>query len=373
MRSLFAVWLITLLSLTSLSAVGQPAHLHHITTSEQNPILCHPEEAFVATEGSRSLCMRFSPALARGASVASLRMTTDEPPITVEGYWELVRNTQQAVTKMEALSEAEIRQQLDDLAAQWEKVTAVEFPDQSVMQIDSAYLVAELKNVTPDLQRLEKLFDALLSAHEAYPQNIFTVQDVLPLQEILARPEFQWSEPEAVTAPGWLQKIIDAFAAFMERLAVYTLKTLYYGRVPLIIAAVIIFIVSLYFISRNLSRNLVRDAQLAAEAGGDELLSSTSAMQRAQILSTQGDYRTAIRYLYLSSLLTLDEQGLLRYDRSRTNREYLRSVASKPVLANPLRSVIDLFDRVWYGFEEVDEKTYQAYVTHVEKLRENKE
>jgi len=326
MRSLFAIWLIALLSLTSLSAVGQPAHINQ-----------------------------------------------DAEPITVDGYWELVRNTQQAVTKMEVLSEAEVRQQLNDLAAQWEKVTAVEFPNQSVMPINSAYLVAELRNVSPDLQRLGKLLDTLLSAHEVYPQSIFTIQDVLPLQEILARPEFQWSEPETVSAPNWLQKIIDAFAAFMERLAVYILNTLYYGRVPLIIAAVIIFIVSLYFISRNLSRNLVRDAQLAAEAGGDELLSSTGAMQRAQVLSTQGDYRTAIRYLYLSSLLALDEQGLLRYDRSRTNREYLRSVASKPVLANPLRNVIDLFDRVWYGFEEVDEKTYQAYIVHVEKLRENKE
>jgi hypothetical protein len=274
---------------------------------------------------------------------------------------------------MEALSEAEVRQQLDDLALQWEKVTAVEFPDQSVMQIDSLYLVAELRNVVPDLQRLKKLLDVLLNAHAEYPQNVFTIQDVQPLQEILARPEFQWTETETVTAPNWLQKIIDAFATFMERLAVYILNTLYYGRVPLIIAAVIILIVSLYFISRNLSRSLVRDAQLAAEAGGDELLSSSSAMQRAQVLSTQGDYRTAIRYLYLSSLLTLDEQGLLRYDRSRTNREYLRSVAAKPILANPLRSVIDLFDRVWYGFEEVDEKTYQAYVAHVEKLRENKE
>jgi len=326
MRSLFTIWLITLLSLTSLSAAGQPAHFNQ-----------------------------------------------DAEPITVEAYWELVRNTQQAVTKMDALPETEIRKQLDDFASQWEKVTVVEFPDQSVMQIDSAYLVAELQNTSPDLQRLKKLLDALLSAHSEYPQNIFTIQDIQPLQEILARPEFQWAEPETVTAPNWLQKILDAFATFMERLAVFILKALYYGRVPLIIAAVILFIISLYFISRNLSRNLVRDAQLAADAGSDELLSSTSAMQRAQTLSTQGDYRTAIRYLYLSSLLTLDEQGLLRYDRSRTNREYLRSVASKPVLANPLRSVIDLFDRVWYGFEEVDEKTYQAYVVHVEKLRENKE
>ena len=90
-------------------------------------------------------------------------------------------------------------------------------------------------------------------------------------------------------------------------------------------------------------------------------------------LSTQGDYRTAVRYLYLSSLLVLDEQGLLRYDRSRTNREYLRSVSSRPELAIPLRKVIDVFDRVWYGFEAVDENTYKSYVQQVEELREKKE
>jgi hypothetical protein len=77
--------------------------------------------------------------------------------------------------------------------------------------------------------------------------------------------------------------------------------------------------------------------------------------------------------LYLSSLLVLDEQGLLRYDRSRTNREYLRSISSRPELAKPLRDVIDVFDRVWYGFEAVDEDTYKTYVEHVQELRERKE
>jgi len=148
----------------------------------------------------------------------------------------------------------------------------------------------------------------------------------------------------------------------------------YYGRVPLIVAAVIVFLISLYFISQNLSRNLVREAQLAVENGdGDALLTSSGAMQRAQSLSSQGDYRNAVRYLYLSSLLVLDERGLLRYDRSRTNREYLRSISTKPELSKPLSDVIDVFDRVWYGFESVDENTFQSYVKHVDELREKKE
>jgi hypothetical protein len=174
--------------------------------------------------------------------------------------------------------------------------------------------------------------------------------------------------------PGWLDELLQRFYDLMDRIGYSVRNVSYYGRVPLIIAAALLFVFSLFYISRSLSRNLVREAQLAAESGqGDDILTSKGAMQRAQSLSGQGDYRSAIRYLYLSSLLVLDEQGLLRYDRSRTNREYLRSISSKPELAKPLSDVIDVFDRVWYGYEPVDEQTYQSYVKHVDELREKKE
>ena len=293
-------------------------------------------------------------------------------PVTVEAYWEMVRSTRQAITKMEALPAGEIRRQLDELAAEWEKVTAVEFPDQRVVVVDSAYLAAELRVDPPDMNRLGNLLDVLLQAHAQYPQEVFTVQDIEPLKEILARPEFQWDAGQP--APDWFQRILNAFFDFLERLAFGVQNAVYYGRVPLMIGAALLLILSLFYISRNLSRSLVREAELAAEGGDNEaLLTSKGAIQRAQTLSSQGDYRNAIRYLYLSSLLVLDERGLMRYDRSRTNREYLRSVSSRPQLANPLRDVIDVFDKVWYGFESVDEQTYQSYLKHVDELRESKE
>lgn len=327
MRSVFAAWLITLLSLSNLSAVGQPS---------------------------------FS--------------IQDGRPITFDGYWELVRSTRQAIIQMEAQPEAAIRARLKDLALQWEGITAVELSDKTVMQIDSSYLTAELRNDPPDLERLAKLLDVLLNAHKEYPQKVFTLQDLQPLTEILARPEFQWQEEHGLQMPNWLQELLQRFFDLMDRIGYAVRNVSYYGRVPLIIAAALLFVFSLFYISRSLSRNLVRESQLAAEGGvGDETLSSKGAMQRAQSLSGQGDYRNAIRYLYLSSLLVLDEQGLLRYDRSRTNREYLRSLSSKPELADPLRDVIDVFDRVWYGFESVDEETYQSYVKHVDELREKRE
>ena len=298
----------------------------------------------------------------------------DEPSITFDGYWELVRNTRQALVQLEASPEGEVREGLDDLASKWEAVTAVEFPDQSVVPVDASYLVAVLRQDSPNLKRIVSLMDALLKAHEEFPQKVFTVQDVEPLREILAHPEFQWAQAPAPENPEWLQRILDAIAEFMNRITYGIQNGVYYGRVPLIVAAVVIFILSVFFIARNLSRSLVREAEIAAENDDDDtLLTSQGAMQRAQTLSGQGDYRNAVRYLYLSSLLILDEHGVLRYDRSRTNREYLRSVSSKPGLAGPLSDVIDVFDRVWYGFDQVDEETFQSYVKHVDELREKKE
>jgi hypothetical protein len=297
-----------------------------------------------------------------------------ETPLSLEEYWNLVSNTRQAILGMEGEPEAAIRARLNDLAAQWGRVSEVEISGQSMVQIDSSYFVTALRRNPPDLERLANLLDALLRAHEEYPQKVFTLQDVEPLKEILARPEFQWQAAQSLRMPGWLDELLQRFYDLMDRIGYSVRNVSYYGRVPLIIAAALLFVFSLFYISRSLSRNLVREAQLAAESGkGDDILTSKGAMQRAQSLSGQGDYRSAIRYLYLSSLLVLDEQGLLRYDRSRTNREYLRSISSKPELAKPLSDVIDVFDRVWYGYEPVDEQTYQSYVKHVDELREKKE
>jgi hypothetical protein len=77
----------------------------------------------------------------------------------------------------------------------------------------------------------------------------------------------------------------------------------------------------------------------------------------------------AVRYLYLSALLLLEERGLLRYDRSQTNREYLRGVVHRPDLAAILQEVVEVFDRVWYGFQPIDEAEVSHYTARVAELR----
>ena len=104
----------------------------------------------------------------------------------------------------------------------------------------------------------------------------------------------------------------------------------------------------------------------------DEIITSKAAFAKAQKLSRTGDYRSAVRYLYLSALLIMDERGVLRYDRSKTNREYLRSVTDTPELAKPLGEVIEVFDDVWYGYHDLEEDTFKRYSNRVEELKEKK-
>lgn len=105
--------------------------------------------------------------------------------------------------------------------------------------------------------------------------------------------------------------------------------------------------------------------QLTADG---ELLNATEARQQAHQLAKSGSFREAVRRLYLSALLTLDERDLLHYDRSNTNREVLATVRGRPALYQRLRPVVEIFDDVWYGVHEPDQATFDRYVQAVEQL-----
>ncbi len=112
-----------------------------------------------------------------------------------------------------------------------------------------------------------------------------------------------------------------------------------------------------------------RRRNAARGAGADaEVSTSVEAVARAQQASAIQDYRLAVRMLYLACLLKLDESGALRYDRTQTNREYVRQVAGQPALAGALQPVVEMFDDVWYGFRLITPQGYAAFESRVSAL-----
>ncbi|MFN8412949.1 MAG: DUF4129 domain-containing protein [Anaerolineales bacterium] len=306
------------------------------------------------------------------ATLPVYAISSKSTPISEDEYWKLIQASRDTISQLEKSTGEETKQTLNELASQWESITEVNVHGQIVL-VDNSYLISLLREKDPNLQKIDDLFSALQNAHKKQLGQVFSTKDLDPLHTILARPEFIWAEQTPSPLNTLLQKILDALNRLLNRI---------FGNNPIsanistttfsIIAAIILAIV-LIFVFRTLFKDFIKEAQLSSEEGeGNEPLTSEAAFDKAQTLSRGGDYRSAVRYLYLSSLLLMDERGVLRYDRSKTNREYLRSVSNSPDLAKPLGEVIEVFDNVWYGYHTVEEETFKHYRDRVEELKEKK-
>lgn len=99
-------------------------------------------------------------------------------------------------------------------------------------------------------------------------------------------------------------------------------------------------------------------------------LTATAARQQATVLAEAGNYREAVRQLYLSALLSLEEHALIRYDRSLTNREVLAQVQKQQTVQSHLQPIVETFDNVWYGIHEPDQTTFSDYAQEIDELAE---
>ncbi len=79
----------------------------------------------------------------------------------------------------------------------------------------------------------------------------------------------------------------------------------------------------------------------------------------AEQAAAVGRYRDAIRLLYRALLSQLDAEGLIDYDQTKTNWEYLNATRSVAALYKPFAKLTMLFDRKWYGLEQAGVSDYQ--------------
>lgn len=258
---------------------------------------------------------------------------------------------------------------LTELAEVWRNVVEVELPDSEHIPVDTKYLVTLLNTSPPDLSSLQAHLAALQALAESWPDNIFTNEDILPLEKILLQPEYQWPEQQEDLGDSLIDRFLDwFFGLFPDSWSfgggAINLGWLYYPISAVFIAAL------LYYIFKGTIGSLVSEESLGGTDGqGEENMTSDGAIRQAQQLSSRGDNRVAVRYLYLAALLLLEEKGLLHYDRTKTNQEYVRDLSGQPGLLKPLQRVVNVFDRVWYGFREIDDEAYTEYEQEVERLR----
>ena len=260
---------------------------------------------------------------------------------------------------------------LEEEAGRLVATTSVRLPGGARVPVDNSWLRQALRGSEPDLApiaaRLGAIIDALAQPDSAAPADALE-----RLRQILDRPPFTRAESESALA-AWWRAFWDWVVRVLERLLrpVGTIGPTTGNVLAWVIAGIgaVLLLGVLGYLLLGLRRSLVAEARLA-DADPEARLTARTAIEQASDLARTGDYRTAVRYLYLSALLWLDEQDLLRYDRALTNREYLERARDNPALHTRLAPIVETFDRVWYGHMALDAGSFAAYRAQIEALRE---
>ena len=298
-------------------------------------------------------------------------------PLTLEQYESLVREAYAAATRSDRIG-------LDEVAARLGDAREVALPDSTTLPADNRWLTDALAQEPPEFPLIAARLGAVLDA--AGQARSGADPDALrKLDEVFARPPFQNRAVPTAWTRFWngVGNAISDFFSWVFRSLPSGGNTApaaapprgFSGLTPvgwlLLILGILLVLGIVLYAVRGVRQSVVRDAKARADAVlEEEDISAGEALDRAHTTARSGDYRTAVRYLYLSSLLWLDERKLVRYDRSLTNREYLQRASGNPALHERLAPVVGTFERVWYGRDTLEEADFTAYEAQIKGLRD---
>lgn len=117
------------------------------------------------------------------------------------------------------------------------------------------------------------------------------------------------------------------------------------------------------FLSRN-RKNIASDITVAREENAKD----PDSLLRHAIRS--GNYRLAVRYLYLQSLQRLSEKKFIEISTNKTNYEYVTEVR-KHKFANEFASLTLQYEYVWYGEYPVDERLFEQIQSGFTRFNKN--
>lgn len=184
------------------------------------------------------------------------------------------------------------------------------------------------------------------------------------LQQILARPEYNQREGR------WLEDLILRFlqalrAWYLDHLAPHVERLhdvspfIYWSVVTLGAAIAAALLYHIYLTLRSSFGAPVRRFRAAAALGEPSISTAPEALLAdADRAAANGDFTQALSRLYLALIRNLDRHGLVRYDRSRTNWEYLRQVRGHEGVRAPLQALTSAAEAAWYGQQPVDAPHY---------------
>ena len=139
-------------------------------------------------------------------------------------------------------------------------------------------------------------------------------------------------------------------------------QVLLYAALLGLVGFILYKIVPLIFpqLKRPRSRKPKKQRTILGERLGEDV-TAMDLFDEAERLAREGNLRGAIRKGYIALLCDLSDRKVIGLASNKTNRDYLRDVRSRRDLHPRIKSVTDMFERHWYGFQESAEQDWTRF------------
>ncbi|MBO8171546.1 MAG: DUF4129 domain-containing protein [Bacillaceae bacterium] len=178
------------------------------------------------------------------------------------------------------------------------------------------------------------------------------------LEEILSRDEYRvYDQTDDETFKNWLAEWLESL---FPEFAVSGEMTEWISYL-VIALGIILFLLFIL----GMGRKIVRQSRLKAKPAGTRaelVMSARRHLLEANKKADEGDFREALRHVFLALLLALDEQGRIKARHWKTNREYYQELTgSDPDTAPFFYKMAIRFDEVVYGDRLIDARGYREF------------
>jgi hypothetical protein len=244
---------------------------------------------------------------------------------------------------------------------------------------DLSLIIAALEAEPPDVDAAQRGIETILAGLAlAETSAIDGAGAGALLDEVLARDEFQ-PEPEEDESPsimsrilGWVNRQVESFFNWLDDILGGQGGEGSAASFVMAMVGVLAIVGIVAFAVRSVRQSMTPGVTRLAEGHAEDHYTSAQARAEADRLFASGEYRAALRLLYLATLIRWEEAGRLRFDRSLTNREVVGRVTLQgdAALLEQLSPLVDRFDRVWYGGAPCTSADYTSFAALAERAWE---
>ncbi len=184
-----------------------------------------------------------------------------------------------------------------------------------------------------------------------------------------SNPEFDYSKniPQSVT---WWNLLKEWFFSLIRGLISKDIILKAWGLARyLIIAAAVLAVVLLF--TRTGIRALFSRSPTAAPTFDiiSEDIHEVDFPAEIARAAEQGNYRIAVRFMYLQTLKRLSDAEIISWESDKTNRDYaIEILNSRPYLSEYFKIVTIIFEHVQYGKYTLDESEYSRISSSFEEF-----